>query len=167
MRIWRALHYLGAVMGIALLVVLLRSAVSTDWRTLSPNPISADTVSVALSVEGSAFVPQSQILWNQNLFPTTSSIHVTRVTQEIFESYGGSAGKMYRFTVTSPGSTYVVGCANGGTSSTLLLRLISGPIGPSTSFKPIVVGVPIGPPSENLAGLFCPPAVEIACLSRS
>jgi hypothetical protein len=76
-----------------------------------------NTVSVVLSVEGSAFVPESQILWNQNLLPTTfidPRRLQTTVTKEAFESYGGSAGKMYRFTVTSPGSTYVVGCANGG-----------------------------------------------------
>jgi len=77
MRVRRALPHLAAVMGIALLVVLVRGPVSTDWRALSRNPISADTVSVVLSVEASAFVPRSQILWNQNLFPTTSSIHVT------------------------------------------------------------------------------------------
>jgi hypothetical protein len=38
---------------------------------LSPTRVLLDTVSVVLSVEGSAFVPQSQILWNQNLLPTT------------------------------------------------------------------------------------------------
>jgi hypothetical protein len=66
------------------------------------------------------------VLWNQNLLPTTfidSGRLQTTVTQETFESYGGSAGKMYRFTVTSPVSTYVVGCANGGNSRTLLIEV--------------------------------------------
>jgi len=93
---------------------------------LSPNPISADTVGVVLTVEGSGFVPQSEVLWNQNPLPTTfiDSRHLqTTVTQETFDSYGGSAGKNVSITVTSPGSTYVVGCANGGNSSTLLLEV--------------------------------------------
>ena len=66
------------------------------------------------------------VLWNRNLLPTTfidSCRLQTTVTRETFESYGSSAGKMYRFTVTSPGSTYAVRCANGGNSSTLLLEI--------------------------------------------
>lgn len=93
---------------------------------LSPNPISADTVSVVLTVDGTGFGPQSEILWNQNPLPTTfiDSRHLeTTVTQETFNTYGGSAGKNVEITVTSPGSTYVVGCSNGGNSSTLLLEV--------------------------------------------
>jgi len=37
---------------------------------LSPNPISADTVSALLTVEGTGFVPQSEILWDKNPLPT-------------------------------------------------------------------------------------------------
>jgi hypothetical protein len=93
---------------------------------LSPNPISADMLSVVLTVEGRGFVPQSEILWNQNPLPTIfiDSRHLqTTITQETFESYGGSAGKNVWITVTSPGSAYVVGCANGGNSSSLLLEI--------------------------------------------
>lgn len=93
---------------------------------LSPNPISADTVSVVLTVDGTGFGPQSEILWNQNPLPTTfiDSRHLeTTVTQETFNTYGGSAGKNVEITVRSPGSTYVVGCSNGGNSSTLLLEV--------------------------------------------
>jgi hypothetical protein len=93
---------------------------------LSPNPISADTVSVVLAVDGSGFVPQSEILWNKTPLPTTfiDSRHLrTTVTQETFDTYGGTAGKNVSITVTSPGNTYVVGCANGGNSSTLLLEV--------------------------------------------
>jgi len=48
-------------------------------------------------------------------------------------------------------------------------RWISGPISFvfRRSFKPTVVGVPTRPPCADLAGLFCPLAVGIACLSRS
>ena len=90
---------------------------------LSPDPISATTVSVVLTVEGSGFVPQSEILWNESPLPTTfiDSSHLqTIVTQE---TYGSSAGRNAWITVTSPGSTYVVGCANGGNSSSLLLQI--------------------------------------------
>ena len=93
---------------------------------LSPNPISADTVSVVLTVEGSGFVPQSEILWNKNPLPTIfmDSRHLqTTITQATFESYGGSAGKNAWITVTSPGGTFAVGCADRGNSSSLLLEI--------------------------------------------
>jgi hypothetical protein len=76
MRVRRALHYL-ALSWESLCWSFLYAVPYPQIGALSPNPISADTVSVVLRVEVSAFVPQSQILWNQNLFPTTSSIHVT------------------------------------------------------------------------------------------
>lgn len=94
---------------------------------LSPNPISADTVSVVLTVDGSGFVPQSQILWSGYPLPTTflDSRHLqTTITQEAFDTYGGSAGKNVEITVTSPGGlNSVVGCGNGGNSSTVLLEI--------------------------------------------
>ena len=79
-----------------------------------------------LTVDGSGFVPQSEILWDQNPLPTTfiDSRHLqTTVTQETFDTYGGSAGTNVSITVTSPGSAYEVGCSNGGNSSTLLLEV--------------------------------------------
>jgi len=83
-------------MGIALLVVLVRGPVSTDWRALSRNPISADTVSVVLSVEASAFVPPIPDPVEPKSVPNDviDSRHLqTTVTGETFESYGGSAGR--------------------------------------------------------------------------
>lgn len=94
--------------------------------TVSPNPISASTYSEVLIVEGSNFLPQSQILWNQYPLPTTfiDSGHLkTTITQETFSSYGGSAGKNVLITVASPGNTSVVGCPAGGNSSTLLVEI--------------------------------------------
>src|ERR1022692_469439 len=35
------------------------------------------------------------------------------------------------------------------------------------SCHPAVIGVPVGAPRPNFASLFCPPAVRIACMSRS
>lgn len=93
---------------------------------LSPNPISADIVSVVLSVEGTGFVPQSEIQWNKNTLPTTfvDSRHLqATVTQETFDTYGGSAGVNVSITVTSPGTNSVVGCPNGGNSSTTILEV--------------------------------------------
>ena len=62
MRVRQAVHYLAAALGIALLVSLDNCRESIPYPqigALSPKPISADTVSVVLSVEGSGFVPQS------------------------------------------------------------------------------------------------------------
>src|SRR6266576_1993356 len=39
--------------------------------SLSPDTISSDAEAVVLTVEGSGFAPQSQILWNGNALPTT------------------------------------------------------------------------------------------------
>ncbi len=95
-------------------------------RTLSPDPISADTASVVLTVEGTGFVPQSEIEWNRYTLPTTfiDSRHLqTTVTQETFASYGGSAGNNVWITVISPGTASTVGCPNGDNSSALLLEV--------------------------------------------
>ena len=93
---------------------------------LSPNPISADIVSVVLSVEGTGFVSQSEIHWNKNPLPTTfiDSGHLqATVTQQTFDSFGGSAGNSVMISVVSPGTNSVVGCPNGGNSSTLILDI--------------------------------------------
>lgn len=93
---------------------------------LSPNPISADIVSLVLTVDGSGFVAQSQILWNQYPLPTIflDSRHLqTTITPETFEAYGGSAGRNVEITVTSPGPAYEVARSNGGNSSSALLQV--------------------------------------------
>jgi hypothetical protein len=93
---------------------------------LSPNPLSADVVASVLTVEGSGFDPQSEIQWNDNPLPTTfiDSRHLqTTVTQETFDSYGGSAGNNVLITVMSPGTTSVSRCPNGGNSSSLILEI--------------------------------------------
>jgi hypothetical protein len=95
---------------------------------LSPNPISADIVSVVLSVEGTGFVPQSESQWNKNTLPTIfiDSRHLqATVTQQTFASFGGSAGSSVMVSVVSPGTNSVVGCPNGGTLARSFSRLIS------------------------------------------
>ena len=76
-------YRIGLVLGLATLLsawTCTASLISTGCPdafphpqigALSPNPISADIVSVVLSVEGTGLVTQSQIQWNTNPLPTT------------------------------------------------------------------------------------------------
>jgi len=92
--------------------------------SLSPDAISGSTQSVLLIVNGSGFVPQSQILWNGSALQTTvtDSGHVqATITQQTFDSLGGSAGGTVQISVMSPGSAHIVGCSDGGTSAALIL----------------------------------------------
>lgn len=92
--------------------------------SLSPDTISRDAASVLLTVSGSNFVPQSQVLWNGTALATTfvdaHHLQVT-VTQTTFESFGVSAGSNVLISATSPASTQVAGCPNGGASVALVL----------------------------------------------
>jgi hypothetical protein len=91
---------------------------------LSPNAISADAASVLLTVNGSNFVSQSEILWNGNSLPTRfmDSRHLqATITQQTFDSFGGSPGTGVLISVVSTESDFVVGCPNGGSSGTLVL----------------------------------------------
>lgn len=90
--------------------------------SLSPGAIPGDAESVLLSVNGSGFAPQSQILWNGSALQTTftDSRHLqTTITQQTFDSFGGSAGNSVQISVWSHGSGAVLGCPNGGNSATL------------------------------------------------
>jgi hypothetical protein len=90
--------------------------------SLSPSAIPGDATSILLAVNGSEFVPRSQIMWNGSALQTTfmDSSHLeATITQQTFESFGGSAGSSVRISVRSRGSSGVLGCANGGNSATL------------------------------------------------
>ena len=91
--------------------------------SLSPDTISRDAASVLLTVSGSNFVPQSQVLWNGTALATTfvdaHHLQVT-ITQTTFESFGVSAGSNVLISATSP-SAPVVGCPNSGASVALVL----------------------------------------------
>ena len=92
--------------------------------SLSPGAIPGDAASVLLTVNGSGFVPQSQIMWNGSALPTTfmDSSHLqTTITQQTFNSFGGSVGSSVQVSVRSQGSVAVSGCPNGGNSATLAL----------------------------------------------
>jgi hypothetical protein len=91
---------------------------------LSPGAIPGDAASVLLTVNGSGFAPQSQIIWNGRALPTTfmDSRHLqTTITQQTFDTFGGSAGSSVQISVRSQGSVAVSGCPNGGNSATLAL----------------------------------------------
>jgi hypothetical protein len=92
--------------------------------SLSPGKIPSDEESLLLTVNGSGFVPQSQIMWNGSALQTTfmDSNHLqTTITQETFDSLGGSAGSIVQISVRSLGSIAALGCPNGGNSTTLVL----------------------------------------------
>ena len=90
--------------------------------SLSPGAIPVDATSVLLTVNGSDFVPQSQMMWNGSPLQTTftDSRHLeATITQQTFESFGGVAGSSVQISVRSQGSIAVLGCPNGGNSATL------------------------------------------------
>jgi len=92
--------------------------------SLSPGSIPGDAESVLLTVNGSGFAPQSQIMWNGNALQTTftDSRHLqTTITQQTFDSFGGSAGNGVQISVRSQESVAVLGCPTGLNSATLVL----------------------------------------------
>lgn len=92
--------------------------------SLSPDAISRNVESVLLTADGRGFTAQSQITWNGNALQTTfmDSHHVqTTVTQQTFDSFGGSVGNNVQISVRSPASFDDLGCPIGGNSATLVL----------------------------------------------
>jgi hypothetical protein len=92
--------------------------------SLSPDAIPSNAESVLLTAEGSGFTPQSQIMWNGNALQTTfmDSHHVqTTVTQQTFDSFGGSVGNNVQISVRSQALFDDLGCPIGGNSATLVL----------------------------------------------
>jgi len=83
--------------------------------SISPGKIPGDANSVPLTVAGSGFTPQSQIMWNGSTLETTflDSRHLqTTITQETFESFGG--GSSVRISVSQG-----LGCPISGNSAAL------------------------------------------------
>jgi hypothetical protein len=90
--------------------------------SLSPGAIPGSAASVLLTVSGSGFAPQSQIMWNGSALPTTfvdSRRLQGTITRQTFDSFGGAAGSSVQISVSSQGSVAVSGCPNGGNSATL------------------------------------------------
>ena len=92
--------------------------------SLRPDTFSVDAVPVLLVVQGTGFAPQSEVLWNGKILPTTfmDSGHLeATITQQTLDSFGGSPGSTVLISVITSGSFVVSGCVNGGTSGTLIL----------------------------------------------
>jgi hypothetical protein len=90
--------------------------------SLSPGAIPGNSESVLLTLNGSDFTPQSQILWDSSALPTVfmDSHHLqTTITQQTFASFGGSSGSSVQISVRTLGSS--TGCPPGGNSATLVL----------------------------------------------
>jgi hypothetical protein len=96
----------------------------TQVTSLSPDAIPSDAELVLLTADGSGFTPRSQIMWNGNPLQTTfvDSHHLkTTVTQQTFDSFGGSVGNNVQISVRSQASFDDLGCPIGGSSATLVL----------------------------------------------
>ena len=92
--------------------------------SLSPDTIPSDANSVLLTVDGSGFNPQSQIMWNGSSLQTTSlDSHrlQTTITQQTFDSFGGSAGSSVQISVRSQEAVTDLGCPISGNSAALAL----------------------------------------------
>jgi hypothetical protein len=98
---------------------------ATQITALSPGAIPGDGESALLTVNGSGFTPESQILWDGSALPTTftDSHHLqTTITQQTFASFGGSAGSSVQISVLSQGSGGSGGvCPPAENSATLQL----------------------------------------------
>ena len=97
---------------------------SPQIASLSPATISATAASVSLTVSGSNFISQSQILWNGNALPTTfiDSQHLrVSITQQTLAQFGGSFGSNVLISVNTPPVS--PGCPLSGSSSTLILTV--------------------------------------------
>lgn len=101
-----------------------QGVVQSQVTSLAPDRIPIDVESDLLIVDGSGFTSQSQIMWNGNALQTTfmDSRHLqTTVTQQTFDSLGGSLGDNVQISVRSPASFDELGCPIGGNSATLVL----------------------------------------------
>ena len=94
--------------------------------SLSPRSIPSDAKSVLLTVDGSGFTPQSRIMWNGSVLETTftDSRHLqTTITQQIFDSFGGSAGSSVQISVRRETTVADSRCPNSVNSATLALGI--------------------------------------------
>ncbi len=92
--------------------------------SFSPGTVAFNADSVVLTVEGSSFTSQSQIMWNGNPLRTTfmDSRHIeAMITQQTFDSFGGSTGSSVQISVRTQGSDR--GCPPKEDSATLLLAI--------------------------------------------
>lgn len=97
-----------------------KSSAQLNVTSVSPDTISSDVTSVLLTVEGSGFTPQSQVLWNGSALDTTfvnSQRVETTITQETFALFGGSTGDQVLVSVRPRGIWSNTTCPNDVNSS--------------------------------------------------
>jgi hypothetical protein len=90
--------------------------------SLSPGAVPGNSESVLLTLNGSGFTSQSQILWDGSALPTVfmDSHHLqTTITQQTFVSFGGSSGSSVQISVRTLGSA--TGCPPSGNSAMIEL----------------------------------------------
>jgi IPT/TIG domain len=90
--------------------------------SLSPGAIPGNSESVLLTLNGSGFTSQSQILWDGGALPTVfmdSHQLQTTITQLTFASFGGSSGSSVQISVRTLGSA--TGCPPSGNSAMIEL----------------------------------------------
>ena len=93
---------------------------------LSPDDLSIDTEPVIVTVEGSDFEPQSEIMGNSSPLQTrfVDSQHLqTAITQQTLASLGATPGTQVQISVATPELSPVMGCPNGTNSATLVLAI--------------------------------------------
>jgi hypothetical protein len=92
--------------------------------SLSPQIIAASELPVLLVVNGTGFVPRSEILWNgsplETTFMNSSQLEAT-ITPQTVESFGGSTGDRVLISVMSSGTRGTVRCSSDYVSGTLFL----------------------------------------------
>jgi hypothetical protein len=91
---------------------------------LSPDDLPVDTEPVLVTVEGSDFEPQSEIMGNGSALQTrfVDPQHLqTSITQQTLVSLGATPGSQVQISVMTPELSPVMGCPVGTNSTTLLL----------------------------------------------
>lgn len=94
--------------------------------SLLPKTVPRDTEPILLTVGGDGFDPQSRILWNGNALETTfvDSRHLqAEISQQTFESFGGSPGDDVKISVKSSRLVDHSGCSVNGDSAFLFLAI--------------------------------------------
>ena len=93
---------------------------------LSPDDLSIDTEPVIVTVEGSDFEPQSEIMGNNSPLQTrfVDSQHLqTAITQQTLGSLGATPGSQVQISVMTPELSPPAGCPIGSNSATLVLSI--------------------------------------------
>jgi hypothetical protein len=93
---------------------------------LSPDDLPIDTEPVTVTVEGSDFEPESEIMGNGSRLQTRfiDARHLqTAMTQQTLVSLGATPGSQVFVSVMTPELSPAIGCPSGANSATLVLAI--------------------------------------------